>query len=308
VNALAYETITKILNKDYTVTVTKDMINSAAEALIKRRDTHIDSLLERLKESRVINVMDSVFAGTPEKVYKNSDNKQYCIDLGIVVEDENKKLRPANPIYSEVMSRMLTDEIQPALDDLITQITWHNGQVIFMSQILQQFQTFWRQNAFTFPLRIHEFESKTHDTIKNELKSLPFAYELTELDSFSFITRVKDAVARQYDEAAYSLLLMSFLQKVVNGGALVHRQFSQGRGSVDLCVIFKEHKYLIEVKLQGQKSLDESLKQLSNYLDISEEKEGWLVIFDRNRNKSWDEKITWNTVEFQGKTIHIVGC
>jgi hypothetical protein len=308
VNALALETVVEILHNDYSLPVTKNLIDQAAEAIIKRRDTHIDSLRERLSEPRVINVMDSVLAGTQGKVLKNPDDKLYCIDLGLVVEDENQKLRPANPIYSEVMVRMLTDEVQSAFDDQITKINWHNGQIIFMTKILKQFQTFWRQNAFTFPLRINQLDSNIHEIIQKELDSLPLVNELTESDSLSFILRVKDAIARQYDEAAYSLLLMAFLQKVVNSGALVHRQFSQGRGSVDLCVIYKQHKYLVEVKLLGQKSLDDSLKQLSGYLDISSENEGWLVIFDRNRMKSWDEKIYWNTQEFEGKIIHIVGC
>jgi hypothetical protein len=252
--------------------------------------------------------MDSVFAGTQPKVLKNADDRQYCIDLGLVVEDNNEKLRPANPIYSEVMSRMLTDQIQLALDDKIAKIQWNNDKVIFMSDILKQFQTFWRENAFSFPLRINQLDVNTHNAIKEELDSLPLASELSESDTLSFIGRVKDAIARQYDEAAYSLLLMSYLQKVLNSGAFVYRQFSQGRGSVDLCVIFKDHKYLVEVKLFGQKTLDESLIQLSGYLDTGGEKEGWLVIFDKNRKKSWEEKLTWETVEYERKTIHIVGC
>jgi hypothetical protein len=149
---------------------------------------------------------------------------------------------------------------------------------------------------------------QTREAIKIEINSLPLSYELNESDTFSFISRVRNALARQYDEAAYSLLLMSYLQKVVNSGAFVYREFSQGRGSVDLCVIFKEHKYLIEIKLFGQKSREESLRQLSQYLDTSGEKEGWLVIFDRDRNKSWEEKLTWTTVNYEQFTIHIVGC
>jgi hypothetical protein len=101
---------------------------------------------------------------------------------------------------------------------------------------------------------------------------------------------------------------MAFLQRVVNGGALVHRQFAEGRGSVDLRVDFKEKKYLVECKIKGHKSEENSLAQLAGYLDSAGEKEGWLVIFDRDRNKSWDKKITWETTQFEGITIHIIGC
>ncbi|MDR2198759.1 MAG: hypothetical protein LBR53_04780 [Deltaproteobacteria bacterium] len=141
-----------------------------------------------------------------------------------------------------------------------------------------------------------------------ELDSLPLAFELNESDSLSFIGRVKDAIARQYDDAVYSLLLLAFLQKVVNSDALVHREFAQGLGAVDLSVIFKERQYLIEVKLYGQKSSEDSLEQVCRYLDTSGENEAWIVVFDRDRNKTWDDKITWDTVQINKFTIHIVGC
>ncbi|MDR2199011.1 MAG: AAA-like domain-containing protein [Deltaproteobacteria bacterium] len=308
VNALAYECVVKILKKNYAETVTANIMDQAAEAIIKNRTTHIDSLKERLKEPRVIKVMDSVFAGTPGVLLHNSDDRQYCLDLGLVVEDGDSNLCPANAIYSEVMSRLLTDEIQLALDNKISNIRWHDDKIVYMSEILKQFQLFWRQNGFTFPLRINELDSKTHEVIKKELESLPLAFELNERDSLTFIGRVKDAIARQYDEAVYSLLLLAFLQKVVNSDALVHREFAQGRGAVDLCVIFKGRQYIVEVKLYGQKSLEESLEQVARYLDTSGEKEAWLVVFDRDRNKTWDDKITWETIQVNKFTIHIVGC
>jgi hypothetical protein len=37
--------------------------------------------------------------------------------------------------------------------------------------------------------------------------------------------------------------------------------------------------------------------------------EGWLVIFDRDQSKSWNEKITWATETLPGGgTAHIAGC
>ncbi|MDR2456257.1 MAG: hypothetical protein LBE49_06670 [Deltaproteobacteria bacterium] len=54
VNALAFEAVTEILKNQYSEPVTGPIIDLAAGALIKRRDTHIDYLLERLREPRVI--------------------------------------------------------------------------------------------------------------------------------------------------------------------------------------------------------------------------------------------------------------
>jgi hypothetical protein len=130
-----------------------------------------------------------------------------------------------------------------ALDKSIGKVNWRNDRIIFMSDILKLFQSFWRQNAFTYPLRINELDSLTRETIKQELEALPLSQQLSESDSLSFIARIRDALARQYDEAFYSLLFLAFLQKVVNSDAFVHRQYAQGRGAVDICVIFKGHKY-----------------------------------------------------------------
>jgi hypothetical protein len=35
---------------------------------------------------------------------------------------------------------------------------------------------------------------------------------------------------------------------------------------------------------------------------------GWLVIFDRNAANAWNEKIFWEIVNYEGKTIDLVGC
>jgi hypothetical protein len=37
-------------------------------------------------------------------------------------------------------------------------------------------------------------------------------------------------------------------------------------------------------------------------------REGWLVIFDRESGKSWDEKIYWKTQKLSQGRIHIAGC
>jgi predicted AAA+ superfamily ATPase len=90
VNALAYEAICEILKNDYSMAVTGEIIDQAATVLSNRRDTHIDSLRERLKEPRVARVMDSVFAGTMSYKSVTDEDRRLCIDLGLVVVNEKK--------------------------------------------------------------------------------------------------------------------------------------------------------------------------------------------------------------------------
>ncbi|MDR2200250.1 MAG: endonuclease NucS [Deltaproteobacteria bacterium] len=272
VNALAYEIVVKILKKEYTKPVTEDSMEQAAEALIMDKHTHIDSLLERLKEPRVIRVMDSVFSGSKSKVAINSDERQYCIDLGLVVVGEGQNLQPANRIYQEVMSRVLTDPVHYALDNSIANNKYFDGPIIRISELLKNFQKYWRENADSFPKH-------------NKL-----------LDVF------------RYDEAVHVMMLFPYVQKALNGAAKVYREYAEGRGYVDILATFKEKQYLIEVKIKDNFKKTQALKQIAKYLDTSGENEAWLVVFDRNRNKTWDDKITWETVQINKFNIHIVGC
>jgi hypothetical protein len=271
VNALAAEIVEKRFGNDYSKTVTRSDVDWAAETMIERRDSHIDSLLERLKEPKVAKVMDAVFAGYKSDVPVDDDDRRYCLDLGIVVREADQTLRPANKIYQEVCSRVLTDQIQ-FLIDIEDKDKFISKNILLMTDLLKDFQQFWRHNSQSFPLRY------------------------------------KNLNAFKYDEATYSFILLAYLQKVINSGGQVYRQFSEGRGVVDIAAIYHGHEYLIEVKLIDRFSLKTGLKQISGYLDTAKEREGWIVVFDRDINTPWEKKIFWRTEQIGLNTIHIVGC
>jgi len=117
-------------------------------------------------------------------------------------------------------------------------------------------------------------------------------------------------VARyQYKEAAPHLIMQAFLRRIINAGGQVSREMAAGRGRLDLCVHYQDHRYPIELKLRYQdKTYSEGKQQLAKYLDQLDCFEGWLIIFDRRKKVTWDQKIFWQTEKEAGKTIHIVGC
>ncbi|MDR1296674.1 MAG: hypothetical protein LBO05_04725, partial [Deltaproteobacteria bacterium] len=93
-----------------------------------------------------------------------------------------------------------------------------------------------------------------------------------------------------------------------NGGALIKREYALGRLRVDILITYKEKHYPLEVKIKYAKSEEENLKQLWGYLDRSSSQEGWLLVCDKDLNKPWENKLTWETKQYQGKAIHLVGC
>jgi hypothetical protein len=95
-----------------------------------------------------------------------------------------------------------------------------------------------------------------------------------------------------YHEVAPQLVLMAFLQRVVNGGGFIDREYGVGRGRIDLlirwpCVAGGQRRWqreAIEIKLWRDKRpdpRDEGLAQLDAYLDRLGLDHGWLVLFDR---------------------------
>ena len=100
---------------------------------------------------------------------------------------------------------------------------------------------------------------------------------------------------------------MAFLQRVTNGNGHIIREMALGSGRLDLCVEFKGKRYAIEVKTSKNFAGERSYAQLAGYLDKLQLPEGWMAIFDVGTSKSWEEKLYSRDVEFNGKTIHLIG-
>jgi hypothetical protein len=269
VNAIAKECIEKILKNNFTKPLSKDIAKQAIQNIILRRDTHIDSLLDKLKEKRVQDIIEPIVITTEknDNINYSSDDLQYCKDLGLVKESKNKVLQPANPIYAEVIIRELSYNSQSKLQNQIKNIWIDKNNKIDMKGLLKAFQIFWRENS---DIWIEKY---------------------------------------QYKEAAPHLILQAFLQSIINSGGEILREYAYARKRIDLCVIFEQNKYPVELKIHyGQKTIPDGLEQLSEYMDGFGEKIGWLIIFDRRKTPTWDEKIYWKTQKYNNKIINIAGC
>jgi type II secretory pathway predicted ATPase ExeA len=264
VNALARECVEKLLKNDCTRPVTAELIDAAAEEILCRRDTHIDSLLERLKEPRVRRIVEPVIVGRAEGIERLSDDCQYVCDLGILKQDQGSIL-PANPLYAEVILRTLSYDTQEDMKLTIRQAPWIAGDCLDMTGMLQAFQQFWRENSEVWQARY------------------------------------------DYREAAPHIILQAFLQRVINGGGQIVREYALGRQRLDLLVRWQGNRYPLELKMKEQYRPDTAHAQMFGYLDRLGLTEGWLAVFDRDPSVSWDTKLTWRTIGYEGKTLHLVG-
>ena len=106
-------------------------------------------------------------------------------------------------------------------------------------------------------------------------------------------------VARfDYQEAGPQLLLQAFLQRVVNGGGRIEREYGLGRGRTDLLVVWPERgrtrKFVVECKVlrRGlEPTIGEGVRQTLGYMDRCAAEAGHLVVFDRREGRRWEDRV-----------------
>ena len=100
-----------------------------------------------------------------------------------------------------------------------------------------------------------------------------------------------------YREAGPQLILQAYLQRIVNGGGRIEREYGLGRGATDLLVLWPREagqpsdlweRFVIECKVlrdSDRKSLEGTIErgveQTFGYMTKCRAKEGHLVVFDR---------------------------
>jgi hypothetical protein len=253
VNALLKEVVDEIA-VPLTEAVTAAHVDEAKERLILARATHLDSLVARLMEPRVRRVLGPLMAGGyAEAVDTYNDDVAYVRDLGLVAPDN--PLRVANPIYREVMVRVLASPVEVQTMVEPRSFVRPDGRLDLM-KILSEFAEFWREHGAVL------------------------------------------AGTMPYHEVAPQLVLMAYLQRIVNGGGYVDREYGVGRGRIDLLLrwpypepgppaeggrpAWQREALELKVWAPGRKDpLDKGLEQLDGYLAPLGLDEGVLVLFDR---------------------------
>jgi hypothetical protein len=122
-----------------------------------------------------------------------------------------------------------------------------------------------------------------------------------------------DEADANWREAAAHLAFMGFLQRVVNGGGRVEREYASGRGRLDLLVHYAGERFAIELKrvrpthdtLEQVRARGE--QQLAGYLDQIGLEQGWLIVFDQRLGRSWEERLWAEEVVRGGRRLFLRG-
>jgi hypothetical protein len=256
VNAIATEVIEE-MGVEPPETITARHIDTAKERLVLAQATHLDSLASKLYEPRVRRFIEPLIVGTliaGDSTF--NDDLRYIRDLGLIAPDD--PVRIANPIYREVIARVLGGNTQTQINVNPHRFVLPDGRLEFR-RVLEEFAEFWME----------------HEEVLIS--------------------------ASAYHEAAPHLVFMAFLQRIVNGGGFVDREYGVGRGRLDV-LVRKPYgdglvqREAIELKVwqprQGD-PLAKGLVQLDGYLDRLGLDTGTLIIFDRRPDA---EPVTERTV------------
>jgi hypothetical protein len=120
--------------------------------------------------------------------------------------------------------------------------------------------------------------------------------------------------AFDYREAGPQLLLQAFLQRIVNSGGQVQREYGLGRKRTDLLVIWPYaggiQRAVIELKIlcdSLERTIADGLAQTWEYADRCAADEAHLVVFDRDAAKPWAAKVFRREEVYRGATARPAG-
>ena len=249
VNALAREIVDK-MKVPAAEPITAEHLDTAKERLILARATHLDSLLARLTEPRVRRIIEPLIAGDTMPGEDLDDDLAYVRALGLIAR--TKPVRVANPIYREVIVRVLASAAEESVLSDPQSFILPDGRLAFKA-LLRAFAASWQEHGLALQ------------------------------------------TAMPYPEAAPQLVLMAFLQRLVNGGGYIDREYGVGRGRVDLLLRWpyrgkdgarRVQRRALEIKVWRAGRPDprtQGLEQLDGYLAQIRLGRGVLVIFDRRK-------------------------
>ena len=120
-----------------------------------------------------------------------------------------------------------------------------------------------------------------------------------------------------FKEAGPQLILQAFLQRIVNGGGRINREYALGRRYTDLLLEWpldeqkgfygEVQRVVLELKILHanlDKTIDDGVQQVADYARRCGSNEAYLLIFNRNPGASWDDKI-WHKSGFKDNELAV---
>ncbi|TSE26337.1 hypothetical protein Tsedi_00635 [Tepidimonas sediminis] len=261
--------------------MTLERYKAARERLIQSRATHLDQLTDKLREPRVHAVISRILAADDREA--DALHEQVPLDDLQYVEDLGLiESRPQWRIANRIYREVIPRELTYTTQ---TRITHEQAWYV-----------------------------RPSDRRLDMDKLLAAFQQFFRENAEAWIERF------QYREAGPQLLLQAFLQRIVNGGGRISREYGLGRRRTDLFLewpldeaqgfLGPVQRVVLELKILHKSleaTIEEGLTQTAAYADQCGAQEAHLIVFDRRPGRSWEEKIFHRRETFGGRTIGVWG-
>ena len=223
--------------------------------------------MERMKEPRVRRVVEPVMLGEMSDFDELQDDVRLVMDMGILKMD-GKVLKPANPMYAEIIGRYLSWGTQQRMGMTVPETPWVKDDGLDMQGLLLAFQDFWRENA--------------------EMNKAPFEYN------------------EAYPHIVLQAFLQRVING--GGQIIREMALGSGRLDLGVVFRDRTYAVEVKTTAYYEKSPDAAHEQMARYMDRLGVGEGWLVVADSDLTKPWEGKISTADIPCAGRTIHLVRC
>ncbi|MGF1525737.1 MAG: AAA family ATPase [Candidatus Competibacterales bacterium] len=254
------------------VDITLDRVEQAKETLIAQGHSHLSQLADRLEEPPVRRVLEAMLTGDVLADDFQKGDVDYVVELGLVHRGGHGALTLANPLYREIIPRILVADLQQGMTEQVHRYVDKSNGRLDVHRLLRGFQQFCRDHSAPW------------------LQRFPYRRAAPLLLLQAFIQRIIDT--NGHLEREYGL--------------------GRGRTDCLLTWPTYDgvQRVVIEMRLVQKSlvaSLIEGMEQTRNHMVRCSTKEGHLVVFDIDPHKTWDEKMFSRREEFKGHTIEVWG-
>jgi hypothetical protein len=110
---------------------------------------------------------------------------------------------------------------------------------------------------------------------------------------------------KTYTEAAHHLTFMAWLQRIVNGGGYIRREYAAGLGFIDLVIEYGPDKFVFELKNERNYKQEKALAQIAAYARRISVQECYLMVFRRQMTNP-DQVGERTLVDHEGLKVHVI--
>ncbi|MGL5751102.1 MAG: AAA family ATPase [Paraclostridium sp.] len=252
--------------------------------------------------SRICQIIDEKFI-TEKDVLWNSQHvykavKQMTLEANTLFESLIKNLENNDELYDLTKRILINSEniIYNPLDPVIgIGLTYgifkeDSGYIIISNKIFEE---------IIYNYMISKMRTKVYDMSIYNFKN-NFITSDGGLDIGNILLKFQQYMKENYCDIDQNfieregrIIFLAFLAPIINGVGFTFKevQISQEK-RLDIVITYNSFKYIIELKIwRGQEYYKDGINQLVNYLDINNLNDGYLVVFNFNKNKEYKKDI-----------------